>query len=212
MGQVSLKNRLIEHAEDVFRRKGFNAASVREITEVAGVPKGSFYNHFASKQDLAAEIVLRYAQSTDFSALQGAGSALARLHRHLTSQIERNRTEGVEFGSLLGTFASEAATAGEQVRGAVRDALDGWTGAMAVTIEEGQASGEITTDRPAAVLAVFLLDLLQGATLRAKATEDQSSTAEEIAIALEALRPRSAPRTGLTEYTRLGMRPLSPHV
>lgn len=204
MGQVSLRHRLIEHAEDVFRRRGFNAASVREITEVAGVPKGSFYNHFASKQDLAAEIVLRYTRSTDFSVLQGVGSALVRLHRHLTSQIERIRTSGVEFGSLLSTFASEGVTAGDQVRGAVREALDSWTGAIALTIEEGQATGEITTDRPAAVLAAFLLDLLQGATLRAKATEDQTSMAEEVAIALEALRPRSAPRTGPTVMPSAG--------
>ncbi|MEU9559174.1 TetR/AcrR family transcriptional regulator [Streptomyces fumanus] len=188
MPRVNVKERLIEHAEDVFRRKGFNAASVQDITEAAGVPKGSFYNHFASKQDLAAEIVARYARATDFSALHGEGPALDRLHRHLTGQIDRIRASGVEFGCLLGTFAGDGTTAGQRVRESVRDALDDWAGAMTRTIAEGQAAGEITADRPPAGLAVFLLDLLEGATLRARATGDQSSVADEVSIALDALR------------------------
>ncbi|MCO6000168.1 TetR/AcrR family transcriptional regulator [Actinoallomurus rhizosphaericola] len=188
MPRVSVRNQLIEHAEDVFRRKGFHGASVQDITRAAGAPKGSFYNHFASKEELAAEIVLGYVQATDFAALKGDGSALDRLRRHLSGQLDRIRASGVEFGCLLGTFASEAGTAGERVRRSVREALDGWIGALALTIREGQAAGEITTDRSAADLAAFLLDLLEGATLRARATEDQSSVAEEVGIALDALR------------------------
>ncbi|CAL9382729.1 TetR/AcrR family transcriptional regulator [Streptomyces sp. DH-12] len=188
MPRVSVREQLIEHAEDVFRRKGFNAASVRDITEAAGVPKGSFYNHFTGKQDLTAEIVARYARATDFSTLSDEGPALERLHRHLTGQIDRVRASGVEFGCLLGTLAGDGATAGRRVRESVREALDSWTEAMTGTIAEGQATGEITADRSPAALAVFLLDLLEGATLRAKVVGDQSSVADELAIALDALR------------------------
>jgi AcrR family transcriptional regulator len=38
---------------------------VQDITEAAGVPKGSFYNHFESKEDLGAEVVLRYLESSN---------------------------------------------------------------------------------------------------------------------------------------------------
>ena len=57
MPQRSVREQLIEHAEDVFRQQGFSAASVQDLTVAAGVPKGSFYNHFASKQALASEIL-----------------------------------------------------------------------------------------------------------------------------------------------------------
>jgi TetR/AcrR family transcriptional regulator, transcriptional repressor for nem operon len=40
-------------------RRGFNATSVQDITDAAGAPKGSFYNHFESKDALAAEVVGR---------------------------------------------------------------------------------------------------------------------------------------------------------
>ncbi|MFC9289092.1 TetR/AcrR family transcriptional regulator [Streptomyces sp. NPDC057052] len=45
-----MSDRLIKHAEDVFRRKGFHGASVQDITRAAGVPKGLFYNHFATSR------------------------------------------------------------------------------------------------------------------------------------------------------------------
>ncbi|WP_030993459.1 TetR/AcrR family transcriptional regulator [Streptomyces sp. NRRL WC-3744] len=188
MPQVSVKDRLLEHAEDIFRRKGFHAASVQDITNAAGAPKGSFYNHFASKQQLAAEIVHRYAQATDFSALHTDRPALQRLGGHLTGQLERVRETGVQFGCLLGTFAGDSTIAGEEVRRSVQAALSTWADQISRTIEEGQAAGEITTRRPAAVLAAFLVDVLEGALLRAKLRGDHAAAAEEIGIALDALR------------------------
>ncbi|MFC9289093.1 hypothetical protein [Streptomyces sp. NPDC057052] len=56
--------------------------------------------------------MLLYVRATDFSALDRDGSALERLHRHLTGQIDRVRASGVEFGCLLGIFASAGVTAG----------------------------------------------------------------------------------------------------
>lgn len=188
MPQVSVKNKLVESAEEVFRRQGFNGASVQDITKAAGVPKGSFYNHFESKQALAVEIVHRYARGTDYSALHGDGPALRRLRDHFLTQIERTRGTGVEFGCLLGTFASESTTAGDQVRTTVREILDDWTDAVAATITEGQTAGEITSARAARTLAAFLIDAIEGAALRAKTTGDQSAVAETLDIALDALR------------------------
>ncbi|GAA5150916.1 TetR/AcrR family transcriptional regulator [Amycolatopsis dongchuanensis] len=189
MPQVSVKNKLVEHAEDVFRRQGFNGASVQDITKAAGVPKGSFYNHFESKQALAAEIVRRYARSTDFSMLREEGPALERLRRHFATQADRTRGTGVEFGCLLGTFANDSTTAGDQVQEAVRETLDAWTDAVAEIIAEGQESGEITKSRSAKTLATFLIDSFEGATLRAKTVSDQSVVADQLDIAFEALRP-----------------------
>lgn len=188
MPQVSVRNRLVEHAEDVFRRKGFSGASIQDLTQAANVPKGSFYNHFDSKQDLAVEIVARYIRAVDFSALAGNGPALERLREHLVFQIECVRAYGSQFGCLLGNFSNDGLLAGEKVRTSVHEALALWAATISLTIQEGQAAGEITTSRPAAALAAFLLDLLQGATLRAKVSGDDTFLADEIGIALCALR------------------------
>jgi AcrR family transcriptional regulator len=42
---------------------GFNGCSVEDITGFAGVPKGSFYNHFESKEDLALEAIESYREA-----------------------------------------------------------------------------------------------------------------------------------------------------
>ncbi|NEC34690.1 TetR/AcrR family transcriptional regulator [Streptomyces rubrogriseus] len=189
MPQMSTKKRLLDHAEDVFRRKGFHGASVQDITSAAGTPKGSFYNHFDSKQQLAAEIVHRYAEATDFSALHTERPALERLHTHLTAQLDRVGETGARFGCLLGTFAGDSTTAGEEVRRNVQAALTAWADQISLTIEQGQATGEITTRHPAAVLASFLLDVMEGVFLRTKPWGEHASAAEEIGIALDALRP-----------------------
>lgn len=70
-----------------FIQRGYNACSVEDITIAARVPKGSFYNHFKSKQSLAAEIVTEYGKSTtDRSVLTNSTIApLTRLKKHFAA-------------------------------------------------------------------------------------------------------------------------------
>src|ERR1700685_2792635 len=60
MAKYDTKEKIIQAALKALLEKGFNGVGVQEITEQAGVPKGSFYNHFESKDALGVEIVERY--------------------------------------------------------------------------------------------------------------------------------------------------------
>src|SRR3954451_16319460 len=55
-----VRERLLEAGVRVFARSGFNGCSVQDITDDAGVPKGSFYNHFDSKEALGAAALRHY--------------------------------------------------------------------------------------------------------------------------------------------------------
>jgi len=189
MPQVSVRGKLIEHAETVFRRQGFNGASVADITNAAGVPKGSFYNPFKSKQELAAEIVRRYSRRTDLSMLGTEGlSAMERLRAHFAAQASRTSSTGVEYGCLLMTMASEGPTVGDEVGTVVRRSIAAWVGVLAPVIEEGQRSGEITSQEPASDLAAFLIDAFEGAGLRGKATRDEAAAMRSLNLALNAIK------------------------
>ena len=61
----NVRDQLLDTGLQLLHERGFNATSVQDITEAAGVPKGSFYNHFESKEDLGAEVVLRYLESSN---------------------------------------------------------------------------------------------------------------------------------------------------
>ena len=62
MTRHNVREQIVDAGLKTLLEKGFNACGVRDITDAAGVPTGSFYNHFASKEALGAEIVGRYAQ------------------------------------------------------------------------------------------------------------------------------------------------------
>lgn len=172
----------------MFRRRGYHGASVQDITTAAGVPKGSFYNHFDSKQALAAEIAVRYAQATDLSTLGFDGPhPVERLRAHFAAQVLRVVETGTEYGCLFGTFAADSPSSGEQVTQAVAGGLDAWTEAVAATVEAAQQSGEISSKRPPRELATMLIDAFEGGALRAKVTGDSTTPMTHIDIILEAL-------------------------
>ncbi|WP_234544824.1 TetR/AcrR family transcriptional regulator [Streptomyces shenzhenensis] len=189
MPQVSVRGKLIAHAETVFRRQGFHGASVLDITSAAGVPKGSFYNHFKSKQELAAEIVRQYSRATDLSMLErdDGRSARERLRAHFASQAQRTSSTGVEFGCLLVTMASETPTAGEEVGTAVRGSISAWGDVLAEVIRQGQQAGEIRSTEPAGDLAAFLIDAFEGGALRGKVTGDATASMRSLDLALDVL-------------------------
>ena len=72
MARPSTREQIITAAVDTLHRKGFNGTSVQDITEAAQVPKGSFYNHFESKELLAVEALERYWQKV-LNGLSGLG-------------------------------------------------------------------------------------------------------------------------------------------
>jgi len=60
MARPGKKAELVEAGLDLLHRRGFSATSVADIAEAAGVPKGSFYNHFKSKDDFGSAVLDLY--------------------------------------------------------------------------------------------------------------------------------------------------------
>src|SRR5712671_204320 len=76
-----VRERLLEAGVATFHQRGFNGCSVQDITEAAGVPKGSFYNHFESKEALGIEALERY--------WQGASNSLKALENKEVAPVLR---------------------------------------------------------------------------------------------------------------------------
>lgn len=52
------KDKIIEAAIDLFAEKGFDATSMREISEVVGIKKASMYSHFKGKDEILEKIII----------------------------------------------------------------------------------------------------------------------------------------------------------
>jgi AcrR family transcriptional regulator len=72
---LETRRRLLDAAEQVFAELGFYDASIVKITEAAGVAQGTFYQYFASKQEIFEELVrdlnARVRHAMQESASQG---------------------------------------------------------------------------------------------------------------------------------------------
>ena len=62
MARPNVREKIVDAGLKILIEKGFNGCGVQDITAAAGVPKGSFYNHFESKEALGAEVVERYGR------------------------------------------------------------------------------------------------------------------------------------------------------
>lgn len=152
----------------LFIEKGFNACSVQDITDAAGVPKGSFYNHFKSKEALAAEILTEYGKgNTDRSILTNSEvGAVTRLKKHFAALNEY--FSRCNDGCLVGKFMAEVSADTPQIRERLVSVLNVWGQQISAAIREGQEQGSIRKDLKADDLAAFLIDAYEGAILRTR--------------------------------------------
>ena len=132
------------------------------------VPKGSFYNHFKSKEALAAEIVTEYGKgSTDRSILTNREvPAHTRLKKHFAALNEY--FSRCNDGCLVGKFMAEVSDETPLIRERLLSVLNVWGEQISSAIAEGQEQGTIRTDLKAADLAAFLIDSYEGAILRTR--------------------------------------------
>ena len=172
MARPSLREELLAAGLESFHHRGFNGTSVQDITVAAGAPKGSFYNHFVSKEALAAEAVRKYVEkrkSVHRELLRDTKlPPLRRLRRYFESLNQAVAKGGFSAGCLLGNFGAEVSDQSPLISKRVGEAFAGWTDAVAAVIREGQKAGEISRDFPAAELAAFTIHAWEGALLRAK--------------------------------------------
>jgi TetR/AcrR family transcriptional regulator, transcriptional repressor for nem operon len=164
----STRSAILEAAMQQFIQRGFSACSVEDITRAARVPKGSFYNHFKSKQSLAAEIVTEYGKgTTDRSILTNRAIApVTRLRKHfaaLNAYFSR-----CTDGCLIGKFMAEVSVDTPQIRESLLRVLNLWQQQLASALADGQRQGSIRKELRAADLAAFLIDSYEGAILRVR--------------------------------------------
>lgn len=108
------RQRILEGASRVFRRKGFAGAGVDGVMAEVGLTSGAFYGHFAGKEQLLEEVVRRSVRANErtreagLEDLQGRPWVSALLHRYLS---EAHRA-AVEQGCPIPTLVSELGRAG----------------------------------------------------------------------------------------------------
>ncbi len=163
---------ILDSGIDLFRRQGFNNTGVEDILRAGGIPKGSFYNFFKSKEDFGLQVMQRYADIYDAYVAgklrDKSRTPLNRLKHFYESLINGNESEGCRYGCLINNLTQEIAGNNDAVALALRQHFERIVAIIAECIAEGQKQGEISRAYPAPELADYLHTSFYGALVRMK--------------------------------------------
>ena len=177
MSKQTTKEHLIEAGLKSIHTAGYTATGINQVLEVAGIPKGSFYHHFSTKDEFVMDVIRLYAngeQQRWEKFLAGANtSPLKKLRRYFKGLIATyGRRGGPIAGCLLGNLSLEIAGQNGEIRNLIRQAFDVWQNALASVIQEAVDKQELPANTNADDLAALLINNWEGAQVRAKAEQN----------------------------------------
>lgn len=174
----SSRDHLIEVGLELMRKHGYGATGLQEILEQAGVPKGSFYHHFSSKEEFAAVIIERYAAMAGEHAtgvLSNKRQApLKRLRRYFEELIQMAGQLAPIQGCLLGSLSLEIAGDSPLLQDRLRSNFAIWQAIVATVLREAVDKGDLPKFTNPEVLAGFVLNSWEGALLRSQADKSDA--------------------------------------
>jgi TetR/AcrR family transcriptional repressor of nem operon len=169
------RTKLLDAALVVIRTRGYAAARVEDICEAAGMTKGGFFHHFASKEALAV------AAAEYWSSMTGAFFAGAPYHRHADPldrvlgylDFRRDLLRGSlpEYTCLVGTLVQETYDTHPVIRDACEQCISDHAAVVARDIAEAKRLHAPDAAWTAESLALYTQAVLQGAFILAKAKD-----------------------------------------
>ncbi len=180
--RLSARTKLLDASLNVIREKGYSATTVDDLCAAAGVTKGAFFHHFASKEALAIAAADYWSEVT--SALFAAApyhahaDALARVLGYIDFRIALLKGSVPEFTCLVGTLVQEVYQTHPEIRAAVDRSISDH--ASKIEIDIAEAMRERRVEGNARSLALHTQAVLQGAFILAKAKGGAEIAAESI--------------------------------
>lgn len=155
--------------------KGYNNTGIQEVLQKTGVPKGSFYYYFDSKEDFGLQIINSfdesYSQRLRMFLDDKSKSPVERLKWYCEEGRISLESQNCRKGCLIGNLSQEMSDQSEVFRARLEEILTKWRNKFAQCIKEGQECGEITKAIDTVQLAEFFLSGWEGAVMRSKTTK-----------------------------------------
>jgi TetR/AcrR family transcriptional repressor of nem operon len=152
--------------------QGYHGTGLNEILAQVKVPKGSFYNYFASKEEFGAAVITHYIQPfiarLETHLQKTPHDALTALQDYFAELIALVAQDGFKGGCLLGNLIGEIGDTSEVCRLALQTTVDQYRNLLQQGLITAQQQGTVRTDKSAQQMADLLTDAWQGALLRMK--------------------------------------------
>ncbi|TDT44213.1 TetR family transcriptional regulator [Halospina denitrificans] len=168
------REHIIQSGAELILRNGFRATGINTVLDEAGVPKGSFYYYFKSKNDFGLAVIDAYAESyrerLDATLGDDTRTPLERIRLYLDTAAGDVAASDYSKGCLIGNLGQELAAQNDAFRERLNDVFAAWEQRFRDCIAEGQQQGEVASELDPREAASLLLSGWQGALLRSKLT------------------------------------------
>jgi len=166
------RDRLIEIGAELIAEQGFNATGINAVLGRAGVPKGSFYHYFPSKEAFGLAVIDAFAEQYDIRLAvifdKADASPLEQLRRYFEVGKEDMLSCDHVRGCLIGNLGQELSARSEVFRARLDQVFRAWESRLVACLEAARAAGEVPGDIDTHALATFIMAGWEGAILRAK--------------------------------------------
>jgi TetR/AcrR family transcriptional regulator, transcriptional repressor for nem operon len=183
------RERILGVAERLMTDQGYSATSVDQVIAEAGSSKGAFFHHFASKSDLAVQVVERYV-AADRSHLDAGLAATA----HITDPAARvtafirfyedsaDELMSAQSGCLYATVLAEREFTGSDVNDQVAKAELAWREAVTDLLRPALAARRPTLDIDVDALADHLYTTFEGGFILCRTLTDPTAMHAQLRI------------------------------
>jgi len=167
---------LLRRGMEVLTAQGMSATGIDAVLKHVGVPKGSFYHYFSSKDAFGLEVLQRYAEyfarKLDRWLLEEDQPPLRRIARFVEDAKAGMRRHDFERGCLVGNLGQEVLTLPEGYRVELERVLRDWERRLAACLRLAVDAGELPSESDCDELASFFWIGWEGAVLRARLARD----------------------------------------
>ncbi|MGW9349136.1 TetR/AcrR family transcriptional regulator [Nocardiopsis flavescens] len=173
------RQRILDTAQGIMARKGWSAVGINEVLTAAGVPKGSFYHWFSSK-DAFGEAMLQsyfadYLREMDAVFAATGASAAERLMAYWRNWRDTQSLEDCRGKCLAVKLGAEVSDLSEPMRLALKEGTTGIVDRLQRMIEAGVSDGSLSVDAGPRDVARALYDMWLGASIMAKIHRDPAA-------------------------------------
>ncbi len=167
-----VRGSILDVGQRIMASKGFSAVGLNEILAGAGVPKGSFYHYFGSKDAFGKALLEAYFEDyladLDEILSQPGLTAAERLMAYLQHWQETQSFFDCQGKCLAVKLGAEVADLSEAMRAALKHGTSGITQRLKTAIEAGVAEGSLSIDGDPDGAAQSLYQLWLGASVMVK--------------------------------------------
>lgn len=173
-----IRDHILATGQRIMAGKGFSAVGLNEILTDAGVPKGSFYHYFNSKEAFGVDMLARYFDDylaeLDATLSQPGLTMAQRLMNYWQLWRESQSFSDCQGKCLAVKLGAEVADLSDSMRGTLQTGTAGIIARLADALEAGVEEGSLVIDDQPSRVAESLYQLWVGASVMVKIVRNTS--------------------------------------